>query len=114
MQPRLAALSGRFAPALVDDELDIVGGDVLQRIVQLVEPRQEIVLVRGVRAYAVDREHCHDAVAFGQHDVIGDMVLERDLVAEQRLECLKHWTRPRRLYARDPLGGCTEPGKTNP
>ena len=83
-----------LAPALVYRQLDIVGRHVLQRVVQPVEPSGDIHLVGGVREHAGDREHRHDAVALHQHDVVGDVILERDLLAQQSLGDVSHCSRP--------------------
>ena len=95
VQPRLIARRVGLAAALVDRQLDILGGDVLQRVVQPVEPRGDVGLVGGVGEHPIGREHRQDAVAPGQHDIVGDVILERDSVAEQGLGALSHCSPPR-------------------
>jgi hypothetical protein len=90
VQPRLVARGVGLAAALVDRQLDILGRDVLQRVVQPVEPRGDVGVVGGVGENSISREHRQDAIAPGQHHVVGDVIFERDFVAEQSLRAPSH------------------------
>ena len=105
--PSLVARRFGLATALIDRQLDILGRDVFERVVQPVEPRGDIGVVGSIGGYPVGREHRQDAIAPGQHDIVGDVVFERNFVAQQGLGALSHLTPPRGPTA--PAGSASFP-----
>lgn len=95
MYPRFAARRFGFAAALINRQLDILGRDVSKRVMQPVEPSSDVDLVGGVGKHPIGRKHRQDAIALSQHDVVSDVILERNFVAQQGLLALRHLTPPR-------------------